>query len=50
MGKCKNCKCGMMIPAQDNIKDNGKRYEMYVCSNCDGADYVEVFKTKTLKK
>lgn len=42
MGKCKTCKCGDMIPGYDNIKSDGKKYEMYVCTNCDSIDYQEV--------
>lgn len=40
MGKCKNCKCGDMIYGHDKIKDSGKQYDMYVCTNCDSVDYV----------
>lgn len=42
MGKCKNCNCGKMIPGHDNVKSDGKKYEMYVCTNCDNTDYMEI--------
>ena len=49
MGKCKNCKCGDMIPGRDSVKDNGKKYEMFICSNCDSVDYMEVTMNSKVK-
>lgn len=49
MGKCKNCKCGEMVHGLDNVKYNGKKYEMFVCTNCDATDYIEVKIKSNLK-
>ena len=40
MGKCKSCKCGDMIYGQDKIKESGKEYQVYICTNCDSIDYL----------
>lgn len=42
MGKCKCCNRGELVFGHDVVKSQGKKYDLYVCTNCDKSEYVEI--------